>query len=259
MTQPGGRQLAHMWAVMTSVFASAAAEMRAEGHLAPDAVVAFVDGELSLVAYERAARHLGHCPLCTAEVATQRQASIAVRDAGAPVVPATLLAALHDIPQRAPLSSDHQELAVTEDGQLVVVQRQAASHRIGSRPPLGTGAPLGSSQRLGSSGFGTGLAHDGPATDSPDSDTGSAADIATTGRRRTGRLAQGAGVVVSGLVIGALVLAAPTEPANTPAGPGGQRYGGVGGQLPVNAELVPADQAQLAAVPRRPALAMLAR
>ena len=258
MTQPGGRQLAHMWAIMTSVFASAAAEVRAEGHLAPDAVVAFVDGELRLTAHERAARHLAHCPQCIAEVAAQRQASTAVRDAGAPAVPATLLAALHDIPQRAPLSSDHQELAVTEDGQLVVIQRQA-SNRIGSRSPLGTGAPLGSSQRFGSIGFGAGLAHDGTATGPEDAGSGPAADIATTGRRRTGRLAQGAGVVVSGLVLGVLVLAAPSEPAETPAGPGGQRYGGTGGQLPLNVELVPADRAQPVASPRRPAPAMPAR
>lgn len=255
MTQPGGRQLAHMWAVMTSVFAAAAAEVRAEGHLATDAVVAFVDGELSLTAHDRAARHLAHCALCTAEVAAQRQASIAVRDAGAPAVPATLLAALHDIPQHAPLSTDHQELAVTEDGQLVVVQRQA-SNRIGSRPPLGTGAPLASSQRLGSIGFGAGLAHDG----SEDAGTGSAADIATTGRRRNGRLAQGAGVVVSGLVLGALVLAAPTEPAGIPTGPGGERHGGIGGvPLPVNAELAPLDRARPAASPQRAAPAMPAR
>jgi len=76
--------------------------LRSQGHhLAADAIVAFVDGELSLSAHERAARHLANCRMCTAEVAAQRQASTAARNAGAPAVPQTLLAALHDIQQSA--------------------------------------------------------------------------------------------------------------------------------------------------------------
>ena len=113
MTQPGGRQWSQVWAAMTSALASAAAEVRAEGHLATDAIVAFVDGELSLCAHERAARHLANCKMCTAEVAAQRQASTAVRDAEAPGVSQTLLAALHDIPQSATLPPGPDELAVT--------------------------------------------------------------------------------------------------------------------------------------------------
>ena len=43
-------------------------------HLALDALVAFVDGELSPSAYDRAAAHLAHCSACSAEAAAQRQA-----------------------------------------------------------------------------------------------------------------------------------------------------------------------------------------
>src|SRR5262249_7595768 len=110
MTQPGGRQWSQVWTAMTAALASAAAEVRAEGHLATDAIVAFVDGELSLSAHERAARHLANCNMCTAEVAAQRQASTAVRHAGAPAVPQALLAALHDIPQSATLPPGPEEL-----------------------------------------------------------------------------------------------------------------------------------------------------
>ncbi len=37
-----------------------------EAHLLPDAVVAFVDGELSAGAHERAAVHIARCPVCAA-------------------------------------------------------------------------------------------------------------------------------------------------------------------------------------------------
>jgi hypothetical protein len=205
---------------MTSALASAAADVCAEGHLATDAIVAFVDGELSLCAHDRAARHLANCRMCTAEVAAQRQASTAVRDAGAPAVPQTLLAALHDIPQSATLGPGPDELAVTDDGQLVVAQRP--SGRLGSTPPLGSGQPLGSGRQLGSAGLGS------------DDD-----NLTTNGRRLTGRFAQGAGVVVSGLVLGVLVLAAPTErPGGASTVPGSPSPDGIGGgSLPVNAEL----------------------
>lgn len=227
MTQPGGRQWSQVWAAMTSALASAAAEVRAEGHLATDAVVAFVDGELSLSAHERAARHLANCHMCTAEVAAQRQASTAVRDAGAPAVPQALLAALHNIPQSATLPPGPEELAVTDDGQLVVAQRPP-SGRLGSTPPLGSSQPLGSGSRLGSAALGS--AADSHTTDGH----------ATANRRLSGRFAQGAGVVVSGLVLGVLVLAAPTEPSGASVVPGSPSPDGVGGgSLPINAEFGP--------------------
>jgi len=181
--------------------------------------------------------------MCTAEVAAQRQASTAVRDAGAPVVSQALLAALHDIPKSAMLPPSPDELAVTDDGQLVVAQRPS-NGRLGSTPPLGSGQPLGSSRRLGSAGMG--------------SDDEDAEDSLTTasGRRLTGRFAQGAGVVVSGLVLGVLVLAAPVDPPGASTAPSSPPPGGIGGgSLPVNAELghLPYERQELTwTTPERP-------
>jgi anti-sigma factor RsiW len=165
-----------------------------EQHLLPDAVVAFVDGELSPVARERAATHLLRCPGCAAEAAAQRQARSAVRSAGVPSVSDGLLANLRAIPERVDLPGGPDELAVTEDGQLVIVQRPDrvpghAQQVIGSSPPLGQ-APTVLGYRRGSS----------------------------PGRRAV----QGAGVVVSGLVLGALVLVTPAGTATSSSAPAGE-------------------------------------
>jgi len=48
-------------------------------HLLPDAVVAYVDGELSAGSHDRASSHVAGCPFCAAEVAAQRQARAAVQ------------------------------------------------------------------------------------------------------------------------------------------------------------------------------------
>jgi DNA-binding winged helix-turn-helix (wHTH) protein len=50
-------------------------------HLLPDAVVAFVDGDLSWPAHDRAAAHVAQCARCAAEVAAQRQVAAGLRDA----------------------------------------------------------------------------------------------------------------------------------------------------------------------------------
>lgn len=152
-----------------------------EQHLLPDAIVAFVDGELVPLAASRAAAHIARCAGCAAETAAQRQASGAVQSAEAPRVPADLLRALRSIPQNAQLPSGPDGLAITEDGTLVAVQRPDKAHRLlGSAPMLGSSAALGSSP---------GLLGDR--------------------RQAAGRKAvQGAGVVVSGLVLGALALVA---------------------------------------------------
>ena len=94
-----------------------------ESHLMPDAVVAFVDGELSLGARDRAASHIARCPCCTAEIAAQRQARAAVKCAQTPRISAGFLAALRDIPQHTDLPTSPDNLAMTEDGQLVAIQR----------------------------------------------------------------------------------------------------------------------------------------
>ncbi|MGW5055050.1 zf-HC2 domain-containing protein [Actinokineospora sp. NPDC004072] len=150
-----------------------------EQHLLPDAVVAFVDGELSPGAHQRAADHAARCPCCSAEIAAQRQARAAVRSADAPGAPAGLLAALRAIPHEVDLPSAPDGLAMTRDGQFVTVQRPEA---------FAGGEPLGSSTRLGE------------------------------GRAVLGRRA-GAGVVVSGLVLGALALvnSADQAPVQAPA------------------------------------------
>ncbi|TQM81067.1 hypothetical protein FHX81_3428 [Saccharothrix saharensis] len=159
-----------------------------EQHLLPDAVVAFVDGELSASAHTRAAAHLQRCPFCAAEAYSQQQARSAVRAADAPCAPASLLARLGAIPQEVELPSAPDGLAVTEDGQLVTVQRPDRV-AFGSGPVLGAGRPFGTS---GGSRFGTGL---------------------FGGRRAR----QGAGVVVSGLMLGALALVAPGSEDTSPA------------------------------------------
>jgi hypothetical protein len=145
-------------------------------HLLPDAVVAFVDGELSMVAHDRAAAHIAGCALCAADTHVQRQARAAVQAAETPQMPAALLAALRAIPVDTDLPRDPNQLAMTADGQLVAVQRPDRAFGAGS--VLGSSAPLGSG-----------------------------AAVLRTGHGR--RAAQGAGVVAAGLMLGALAMVGP--------------------------------------------------
>lgn len=159
-----------------------------EQHLLPDAIVAFVDGELAPVPAQRAAAHLQGCASCAEEAAAQRQASGVVRAAGYPQVPMGLLSALREIPTEVELPSEPDGLAVAPDGQIVMVQRPEKvekSVRLGSGAKLGTTAPLGTTSLASS--LGAPSAH----------------------HQATRRAAQGAGVVVSGLVLGALALTLP--------------------------------------------------
>ncbi|GLY68318.1 zf-HC2 domain-containing protein [Amycolatopsis taiwanensis] len=161
----------------------------AESHLMPDAVVAFVDGELSPGARDRAASHIARCQICAAEASAQRQARAAVKHAQTPQISAGFLASLRAIPQHTDLPTSPDNLAVTEDGQLVAIQRPdrvpglGMSTRLGSSAPLGTSAPLGSGSAV----------------------LGADADRPSSGSVRR-RAAQGAGVVVSGLVLSALAI-----------------------------------------------------
>jgi len=152
-----------------------------EAHLAPEAVVAFVDGELSLTAHDRAAAHMARCPLCAAEMAVQRQARAAVQAAEAPQMPAGLLAVLRAIPSDTDLPSSgsdgSERLAMTADGQLVAVQRPDRA--------FGTGPMIGSSRPLGSG------------------------NVLRTGAFHGRRAVQGAGVVAAGLMLGALAMVGP--------------------------------------------------
>jgi hypothetical protein len=221
MTELGGRQWAQVRAALSAALVAAIpAEVRGEQHLAVEAVVAYVDGELTVAAHHRATRHLARCTLCTAEVAAQRQARAAVRGADSPAMPASLLAALHAIPQSAELPPGPQALSVTPDGEFVVAQRPVAvAAAFGQSAPLGSAARLGSGRRLGTSGLGdAGLGSarpepgaEGRTGDQPPAEQGSGA----TGRG-TRRVVQGAGVVVSSLVLGALALAALSDPDQRP-------------------------------------------
>lgn len=92
-------------------------------HLSQDAVVAFVDDELSLAAHERAAAHVASCGECAAEVVAQRQVRSALRTADEPHVPSSLLVMLRNIPQEAELPPPPAGLAMTADGQMVSVLR----------------------------------------------------------------------------------------------------------------------------------------
>lgn len=69
-------------------------------HLASEAVVAYVDGELRMNAYLRAAQHISVCPECAAEVDAQQQARIALRQSG----PISIPRGLHDSLTRIPLA-----------------------------------------------------------------------------------------------------------------------------------------------------------
>ena len=171
-------------------------------HLLPDVVVAFVDGELSATAHDRASSHLARCTVCAGEIRAQRQAASAVSSANAFSAPAGLLANLRAIPEQIDIPEMPDGLAVTKDGQLVAVQRPDAVPALGGTAPLGTSAKLGEGRSV-------------------------------LGRRPSRRTAQGAGVVVSGLVLGAIALASTAsggaEPQRAPAS--GERPSVVGGGM----------------------------
>lgn len=71
-------------------------------HLTLDAVVAYADGEMPLVSYQRAAAHLALCPQCDAEVRAQMTARSWLRAAQAPPMPSSLLDSLRSIPVALP-------------------------------------------------------------------------------------------------------------------------------------------------------------
>lgn len=102
------------------------------GHLALDAVVAFVDEELPPGPAQRAAAHVDRCLSCAAEVAAQRQARRRVRAAGGPAVPSSLISALCNIPDAAPVPQAPAGLAVGPGGEIVVApepERDDTDHR----------------------------------------------------------------------------------------------------------------------------------
>jgi anti-sigma factor RsiW len=71
-------------------------------HLTLDAVVAYADGEMSMVSFQRAAAHVALCPQCDAEVRAQLTARSWLRSAQAPEMPTALLDTLRSIPVALP-------------------------------------------------------------------------------------------------------------------------------------------------------------
>jgi hypothetical protein len=107
-----------------------------QDHLSLDAVVAFVDDELSAGAHLRAEAHLDCCRECRAEVVAQRQARTALRAADGPCLPSSLLRALRSIPVEAELPPPPPGLGITADGQFVLLRDvpQAPAHDLAPGP-----------------------------------------------------------------------------------------------------------------------------
>ncbi|WP_345344557.1 RNA polymerase subunit sigma-70 [Rhodococcus olei] len=75
-------------------------------HLASEAVAAYVDGELQMNAYLRAAQHLSLCPECAAAVDAQQHARGALRQSGEISMPSSLFGVLSRIPTCTPDGDD---------------------------------------------------------------------------------------------------------------------------------------------------------
>jgi anti-sigma factor RsiW len=157
-----------------------------QDHLSLDAIVAYVDDELAAGAHHRADTHLACCLDCRAEVVAQRQARAALRTAGGPALPSSLLHTLRAIPVEAELPPPPPGLGITADGQFVLLRDFAQP----DFPQPDFPQP------------------DGPRSDGPRVEP----------RRLSRRARFGA---VSGLAIGALAVGALATPA-TPATPHGQ-------------------------------------
>jgi hypothetical protein len=73
-----------------------------DDHLSLDAIVAFADGEMSMVSYQRAGAHVARCAQCENEVNQQVAARSWLRSAEAPAMPLSLLDSLRSIPVAMP-------------------------------------------------------------------------------------------------------------------------------------------------------------
>jgi hypothetical protein len=86
-----------------------------EVHLAAEAIVAHVDGELAPVPRDRANAHLARCAECRAAVAEQRRAKAALTVAPGPKPSSDLLERLRDIPMTTGLAEPGIVLAIEND------------------------------------------------------------------------------------------------------------------------------------------------
>lgn len=81
-------------------------------HLGPEAVAAYVDGELSEVAVHRARVHLVHCPECRAEIKRQQHVVETIRECNRTEelrAPSALMARLTGIATSSPLEPEKPE------------------------------------------------------------------------------------------------------------------------------------------------------
>lgn len=76
------------------------------GHLATEAIAAYVDGELRMGAHMRASAHLARCGLCASEVDAQMHARKALQTCAAPQLPEDLLGDLRSIPRTVRAEAD---------------------------------------------------------------------------------------------------------------------------------------------------------
>lgn len=88
----------HLSGSFKRAFARRPGEFSSTEHLAYEAVVAFVDGELRMNAHLRAGTHVAQCAMCASEVDAQRQVRTALRESGEISVPRRLLGQLAQIP-----------------------------------------------------------------------------------------------------------------------------------------------------------------
>ncbi len=111
-------------------------------HLNLDAIVAFADGEMPLVAYQRAAAHVSRCPECECEVNQQLAARSWLRAAGAPSMPSSLLDSLKSIPVAVPAARPVDGAGIDPRSGAIVRADEArpAAHRVRRLRFLGAGA-----------------------------------------------------------------------------------------------------------------------
>jgi anti-sigma factor RsiW len=112
-------------------------------HLSLDAIVAFADGEMPLVAYQRAAAHIARCPECECEVNQQMAARSCLRSAQAPPMPPSLLDSLKSIPVAVPAARPVDGVTIDPRTGRVVRSGHVAQpepHRVRRLRFLGAGA-----------------------------------------------------------------------------------------------------------------------
>jgi anti-sigma factor RsiW len=188
------------------------------GHIALDAIVAYVDEELSSGARRRALEHLSRCSECAAEVIAQTQARLALRGSAAPSLPSSLLSSLRAIPQETELPAPPAGLGVGPNGELVSILREPEAESTRRRPDRRV--------RLGAGAVVTGLALGGLMVAG-----NTATPTATTTATFGGTSSIGGVSAVNGSVDGAVPVTGlgPVKPTNAvpvPVWDSRTRYGG---------------------------------